>query len=456
MTAATWNPTLADGSVPLVEAIPHPSMECFQGAFTPLPWRRQGLHPRDLANSWLVEYCNNGPRFGRTLEPGGSLLSQLDSQADWTLPELAGPGAFNDMDMQEICHPEWTMPDGRPDIEGWKSQFALWALLASPIILGNDIRSMSQECVEIVSNEEILSVSQDEAVKPYRMLWQSLPRLTYRQDDVQQIFARTMADGDQAVVFFNRYNQTRNISLHWEQLGVLPPHRACRIRDLDSRTVLAPHQIYRLTLPTPAHGVRVLRFTCSSAGGRAAVVPARPPPLPPPPAIAPPPPPWNPPPTMMYSLEVQPCSGGGASTGNASLQQFIWRPTDHTLRLTSQTDLCVTYLGQSMSNVGLATCVKPWVEVGVGSQTWTLSNATAGGEPAFVWNDCQPGGKPDIVRCFNVVQCNVTAPHAFEVGDSCALHGACDQRWAFSEDGKVRSGVDGFRSCLTLAPGGPK
>ena len=93
----TWNPTAADGSVPLVEAVPHPSMECFQGAFTALPWRRQGLHPADVANSWLVEYCNNGPGFGSTLHSGGSLLSQLDSQADWTLPELAGAGGFNDM-----------------------------------------------------------------------------------------------------------------------------------------------------------------------------------------------------------------------------------------------------------------------------------------------------------------------------------------------------------------------
>ena len=96
----TWNPTPQDGHVPLVEAVPHPSMQCFSGAFTPLPWRRQGLHPADLANSWLVEYCNNGPRFGSTLGGGGSLLSQLDSQADWTLPELAASGGFNDMDSE--------------------------------------------------------------------------------------------------------------------------------------------------------------------------------------------------------------------------------------------------------------------------------------------------------------------------------------------------------------------
>lgn len=122
----SWNPSPENGHVPLVKDPPHLSMECFQGAFTPLPWRRQGLHPADLANSWLVEYCNNGPRFGSTLGPGGSLLSQLDSQADWTLPELAAPGGLNDMDMLEVCYPEW-MLGGKPDVEGWKAEFALWS-----------------------------------------------------------------------------------------------------------------------------------------------------------------------------------------------------------------------------------------------------------------------------------------------------------------------------------------
>ena len=39
------------------------------------------------------------------------------------------------MDMLEACHPEWTL-DGQPDVEGWKAEFALWSVLASPIILG--------------------------------------------------------------------------------------------------------------------------------------------------------------------------------------------------------------------------------------------------------------------------------------------------------------------------------
>ena len=48
------------------------------------------------------------------------------------------------------------------------------------------------------------------------------------------------------VVMFNRFDTSaRNISLHWEQLGVYPPWRLCSIRDMHSHTVLATAQPYR-------------------------------------------------------------------------------------------------------------------------------------------------------------------------------------------------------------------
>eukprot|EP01045_Picozoa_sp_COSAG04_P000090 COSAG04_NODE_2_length_56781_cov_25.092252_14_plen_324_part_00 len=318
---------------------------------------------------------------------------------------------------------------------------------------GNDLRTMSKECIDIVTNSELLAVHQDPAVLPYRLVWQSLPQLLFGQDDVQQVFARRMANGDEAVVLFNRFTTARNISVHWEQLGILPPWRPCSVRDLHSHSVLAPRQVYRLTLPTPPHGVRVLRIACTAAA--AAVAPPLPPPLPPPPPIAPPPPPWNPPPTLQFGLEVRPC---GAHT-NASTQQFSWRVEGSgqgSLRLASSPELCVTYLGMDMKNVGLAECHGGgagglWVAVGIGGQAWSLSNTTAG---SFVYNDCQPHGGADTVRCLNVAGCNISAG-AFEVGDNCAAggQGGCDQRWRL-EAGLVRTAVDGFRSCLTL--GAPK
>ena len=98
------------------------------------------------------------------------------------------------------------------------------------------------------------------------------------------------ANGDEAVVMFNRHTAARNISLHWEQLGLHPPWRPCSIRDLDSHIVLATAQQYRIMLLTPAHGVRALRFTCGAVSP--GPVPERPPPLPPALVVAPPPPPW--------------------------------------------------------------------------------------------------------------------------------------------------------------------
>lgn len=262
-----------------------------------------------------------------------------------------------------------------------------------------------------------------------------MPRLLHGQDDVQQIFARTMTDGDEAVVLFNRFTSPRNISLHWEQLGLHPAWAPCAIRDLHSHTVLAAAQAYRITLSTPAHGVRALRFRCGKET----------PPLPPPRLVAPPPPPWNPPPVLAFGLEVQPCGGPPASAGarsqrrfNASTQQFTWRAADRTLRLTSNPDLCVTYLGQDMRNVGVAAChggssTHAWAEPGVGAQVWALSNATAGSS-SYVYSACEANGAADTDRCFNAVSCNAST-RAFEVGDTCSPAPGCDQRWRVAGGG---------------------
>lgn len=284
---------------------------------------------------------------------------------------------------------------------------------------------------------------------------------------------------------FNRHTAARNISLHWEQLGLHPPWRPCLIRDMDSHTVLATAQQYRITLITPAHGVRALRFTCGAAPSGPA--PERPPPLPPPQAITPPPPPWvsdapshslirfcksslslcvwliwsqDTPPVLVFGLEVQLCNVGASvfnsRSFNSSTQGFVWRSEDSTLRLASNPTLCVTYLGESEANVGLAVChggggTKPWAMTGIGAQIWALSNTTAS---SFVYSVCEPKGAADTSRCFNVVGCNASA-HAFEVGDVCLppQQGGCDQQWRL-EAGQVQAAADGYRSCLTL--GAPK
>ena len=44
------------------------------------PWVQQGKNVPALANSYLIEYCNNADTFGVTAVRPGGFLSQLDSQ----------------------------------------------------------------------------------------------------------------------------------------------------------------------------------------------------------------------------------------------------------------------------------------------------------------------------------------------------------------------------------------
>lgn len=42
-----------------------------------------------------------------------------------------------------------------------KAQFALWAIMASPLLLSNDLRSLDTIYKELLTNKEIIAVNQD-------------------------------------------------------------------------------------------------------------------------------------------------------------------------------------------------------------------------------------------------------------------------------------------------------
>jgi hypothetical protein len=94
-------------SVPFEDA--HPAMHCYgNSVFTTLPWVKAGLDPTTLANSYLVEYCNNYNSFGFTggvPKPGG-FLSNLDSQQLLALDNLTQVGAYSDNDMLQSKAPQ--------------------------------------------------------------------------------------------------------------------------------------------------------------------------------------------------------------------------------------------------------------------------------------------------------------------------------------------------------------
>ena len=79
------------------------------------------------------------------------------------LSKYARPGAFNDPDMLEVGN-------GKLTFEENKSHFTLWAMMAAPLILGNDIRDFikadgtvdtDNKILEILTNKDVIAIDQD-------------------------------------------------------------------------------------------------------------------------------------------------------------------------------------------------------------------------------------------------------------------------------------------------------
>ena len=131
------------------------------------------------------------------------------------LESYAGPGRWNDPDMLEVGN-------GGMTITEYRSHFSLWSILAAPLMAGNDLRSMSREVAEILTNREVIAVDQD------RLGMQG--RRVKRNGDLE-VWAKQLADGGRAVVLFNRGSKAADISVSWIDIGY-PPHLTAKVRDL--------------------------------------------------------------------------------------------------------------------------------------------------------------------------------------------------------------------------------
>jgi len=131
------------------------------------------------------------------------------------LESFAGPGHWNDPDMLEVGNGGMTTAE-------YKAHFSFWALLAAPLMAGNDVRSMTAETLEILTNKEVIAVDQDALGEPGRRVW--------KKEDLE-VWSRALADGGRAVILFNRGKDTAEISVKWEQIGY-PGHLAAKVRDL--------------------------------------------------------------------------------------------------------------------------------------------------------------------------------------------------------------------------------
>jgi alpha-galactosidase len=155
------------------------------------------------------------------------------------LAPYASPGHWNDPDMLEVGN------GGMTTVE-YKTHFSLWCILAAPLMAGNDLRSMSKETRDILTNREVIAIDQD-------ALGKQGTRLSAHGD--VELWSKPLSGGGQAVGIFNRGASGTTASISWKQMGL--ESKPSGVRDLWHHTDLAVANS-GLTAEVPSHGVVML------------------------------------------------------------------------------------------------------------------------------------------------------------------------------------------------------
>ena len=157
------------------------------------------------------------------------------------LEKFAGPGHWNDPDMLEVGN-------GGMKRDEYRTHMALWAILAAPLLAGNDLRNMSSDTKELLLNSEILAVDQDAKGVQGHRVWEEGPL---------EIWVKPLADGSHAVGLFNRSESATKMTLDLNSVGA---PTSAKLRDLlDHKDLGTVQNSY--SAEVPKHGVVLVKVS---------------------------------------------------------------------------------------------------------------------------------------------------------------------------------------------------
>ena len=119
------------------------------------------------------------------------------------LAPFAGHGHWNDPDMLEVGN-------GHMTADEYRAHMGLWALLAAPLLAGNDLSKMTAEDKSILMNKEAIAIDQD-------TLGKQAERVSQHGDF--SIWTKPLTGGRLAVGMFNTAGDSRDVAFDLIQLG---------------------------------------------------------------------------------------------------------------------------------------------------------------------------------------------------------------------------------------------
>ena len=178
----------------------------------------------------------------------------FDRESAWA--GYAGPGNWPDADMMVLGQvggweggtPHWTR------LTPWEqySHVTLWAILASPMLIGCDLDTIDEFTLSLLCNPEVLEVNQD----PLGMMG---VRNVFGPGKTQCVYVKRMENGTLAVALFNLRNEEGKVSFAPRDLGLIGVQS---VRDLWRRQdvgKVADKERWEVNLP--AHGCALYRLS---------------------------------------------------------------------------------------------------------------------------------------------------------------------------------------------------
>ena len=164
------------------------------------------------------------------------------------------PGAFNDPDM--LCVGPVRFNDFRGSRLAPNEQYthiSLWALVASPLMIGCDMTKLDEFTLSLLSNDEVLAIDQDPL---------GLGAGCVDEGDDWEIWARPLADGSIAAGLYNKSLREQTIVMDMSALGMECKWRARDVwRQADLGVFLGKYE-----RSVPAHATHLVKFTPLKCG----------------------------------------------------------------------------------------------------------------------------------------------------------------------------------------------
>jgi alpha-galactosidase len=168
----------------------------------------------------------------------------LIAQTQLGLGKYAGPGHWNDPDMLEVGNGTLTLDENR-------THMGMWAMLAAPLLAGNNLTKLTPEVTAILTNRDVIAIDQDKLGRQAERVYQEGPI---------QIWSRPLADGGVALAVINfgeDENFVRGIGLHLKEAGVKPGMKARDVWNAKDLGAISDNYTYSLK----RHQMLLLRFS---------------------------------------------------------------------------------------------------------------------------------------------------------------------------------------------------